>query len=75
MSVNQIELMTTEELLDVVTARQKSRKCLYFISYEDDEDHDHVFFDTNMTEEDFGLMVDMYKQWKGIEDETEDSDY
>lgn len=68
-SLTNVDLMTTEELLDIVVARQESCGCLYFMSYEDDEDTDSVYFYTNMKEGDIEEMMEVFETWKEDNDE------
>lgn len=77
MSLNEVDLMTTEELIDIIASRQDSCGCLFFMSYEDDEDTDAVYFHTNMKQDQFNEMLDVFKDWieDNIPEWEEEDDY
>lgn len=58
-----LDLTTTEDLLDAIALRQEIGGKLYFFCYEDDEDPDIMYFFTNMEEGDIDDMMETFDDW------------
>ena len=63
--VNDSHLKTKDEILDVVADRHDEAGEFYFFCYDDDEGTDDVYFSTNITQDDFEMMVDLYREVEG----------